>query len=222
MIPGHFLGPVIETAELDVKVPHLAEQRGQPAELSAQTPGPHGKHRGEHVHSRAHPPRRHPHLMERFDVLSEARPRHACEHRRGFLAKHPVGELAERRVRGHPDGPEVRGTRDTDSGGHETSFELGQGRRLKAALTPQPLHEWLHCVHPGRLHLDLDASQAEPSSFVPDRDDRVVQRELSHPLAVDSEIERTSPCPHLQNLVESPRSRERLHPPSDLTGAIQT
>ena len=79
----------------------------------------------------------------------------------------------------------------------------------------------MHCVHPGRLHLDLDASQAEPSSFVPDRDDRVVECELANPLAVDREIERTSPRPHLQHLIERARSRERLHPPSDLTNAVQ-
>ena len=49
VLSGHLLGPVVETAQLDVEVPHLPEHAGQPAELGAQAPGPHRQHIGEHV-----------------------------------------------------------------------------------------------------------------------------------------------------------------------------
>ena len=108
VISGHLLGPVVETAQLDVQVPHLPEHAGQPAELGAQAPGAHRENIGEHVEARPHPAGRHPHLMEGLDVLAEPRAGLLSEHRSGILAQHPVGELTERRGRADARRSEVR------------------------------------------------------------------------------------------------------------------
>ncbi len=209
--------PGISSVQSSKRPSWMSRSRTSPSRAASQPssarkrPALTGSTVGEHVETRAHPPRCHPHLMEGLDVLSQSRARHVCEHRRGILAKHPVGELAERRGRTYPGGPEVRRTRDAEPGCHEARLELGQGRRLEAALASQSLHEGLHRIHPGRLHLHLDTGQAEPSALVSDRDHGVVQRELANSLAVDREIEGTSPRPNLQHLLE--RATLPLAPP---------
>ena len=98
---------------------------------------------------------------------------------------------------------------------------LDRRRGLQAAFTSKPLDERLHRVHPGGMHLHLDAGQAKPSPFVPDRDDCVVEGELADTLAVDLEVEGTPSCADLQHLVEGTGPHEGLHPPSHGAGAVE-
>ena len=141
LFDGHLPGPLGNLLELEVQVAELAEERRHPLELPAQRLGPHGERVAEQPDGGPHPPDRHPHVVDLFGVLAQAR---------SGLVGQERGELrAERRERHLPHGlglvdpgrAQVRRRGRAEAGGQEPRLELRPRRRGEAARRLEFLHE---------------------------------------------------------------------------------